>query len=160
MAIDAELTFGELRGFLNAFAMFNDKSDNGYSFSFERLPPAADACSAIERYFGEVLESVSATPMADWQQTIRRIVRQWLFEFQDASSTQHLSDQRKTFALSHDWGRERAVDWIVKEMVQLMGDPTAWKVEVRTKRFYECAWDDIVFISTDSVYFLHFGVSD
>ncbi len=150
---------GRLQGFLDAFARLNDKTDHSYSFEYHRLPQAATATDAVKAVFGADLKSLEVTPLIDWPQAARRVLRKWLFEFQCVRDD-HLVDKYEAFLLSDEVGRVELLDDVLKMLIAV-GHPTAvWQLNVETKRWYEGAWDDIVFETANGTYLLHLGVSD
>lgn len=159
MSTDRDQAFGELRGFLAAFALLNDKTDHGYTFEFERLPAATDAVQAVELSFRGEATKVEATPVDDWPRAVRKIIEKWLFEFNDVNS-RHLVDADCDFELSHDVGRQRMIDWVMARLVAVVQESVVWTVFIDTKGFYECACDDVVFEFGTDRFLLHLGVSD
>jgi hypothetical protein len=98
MATDADVALGELRGCLEAFARFNDKTNHGCTFTFDRLPRAANVGKAVELFFRGEATKVALTRMDDWPQEVKAIFKLWLFQFQVAGMA-HLVDRGKNFSL-------------------------------------------------------------
>lgn len=146
MATNADLASGELRGFLEAFARLNDKTNHGCTFTFDRLPEARTVSKAIELLFRGEATRVTVTPIENWPQALRAIFKLWLFQFQ-VTGMAHLVDRNKSFALSYDQGRGQIIDWVMERLDRIVQPAAVWKVEVETKSFYECGVDDIVFES-------------
>lgn len=157
--MDFDVAFGELRGFLKAFALFNDKCDHGYTFLLDRLPKAASLRESIEPYFGDDATKVVLSSVENWSQAVAAKLKHWLFQFQ-ASDFAQLEDRSKRFSLSHDCWRESEIQLVVKKLEDVIHPIAVWKVEVEPKGFYECEWDDIAFETAAGSYLLHLGVSD
>jgi hypothetical protein len=159
MATDSEIAYGELRGFLEAFARLNDKADHSYTFTFDWLPKPQDIGSAIKAWFDGQATKVATTLIEEWSPEVRNIFRRWLFQYQ-VSTKDHLVDPNNTFSLSHDSGREALLDHVMMAIGRVVQPLSVWKVNVETIGFYECAWEDIAFEGADFSYLLHLGVSD
>jgi hypothetical protein len=141
---NSSLRFGEIRGFLEAFARFNDKPDHGYSFTFELLPSTNSIRASMELHFNGALTSLELTPIADWRTAIRDILSRSLFG-------QLLTDNRDSV---------RVFNWLIDRIDSCANPSTTWKADVGVSGFYECDWDDVVFQTGDTAYLLHLGVSD
>ncbi len=152
----ATLAYGELRGFLRAFEALNAKTNHSYTFSFDAIPKTDDVSTAIQQRLEDC--RVETRRIDDWVSETKRILERWLFAYQDP--TGRLEDQHRTFALSHESSRRALVDTVMEMLKAIVTPLNAWRVEVQTKQFYECAWDDIAFEDERYVYFLHLGVSD
>ncbi len=150
---------GELRGFLEAFARFNDKTNHVYSFNFFTLPHAESVAESVKAWFGGNEIEVTATAVEDWQAIVRGLFGRWLFQFQDLRSD-HLADPRRSFSLSDDSGRNAILDWLIATLDKAVRPTMVWSIAVVTTWFYECAWDDLVFDSPEERFLLHLGVSD
>jgi hypothetical protein len=159
MPTEAAIALSELSGFLEAFAMFNTKCDHGYTFSIEQLPIAQTFNRSIQLYFRDETASASLEPMSDWVQQLPDILGQWLFQFQDERMS-HLVDTRRDFSLTHAFGREHAIDWIMSRLTTKIRPTKVAIADIALSGFDECAWKDIVFEVGESWYLMHLGVSD
>lgn len=154
---DPASAMSELRGYLHAFALFNDKSDHQFSFFIEVLPHADDVDKAIRKSFGAELEWVRVQPIQDWEQEVIRVLTSWLFHFQEPYAAPFM-DKRKKFSLANAEGREPALKFIMDRLRPII--ECAFRVQLQTKGWYECQWDDIVLQGESERYLLHLGVSD
>lgn len=159
MSPEATISLSELRGFLEAFAMFNTKCDHGYTFSIEQLPVAQTHSRSIQLHFRDETASASLEPMRDWEQQLPEILGQWLFQFQDERMS-HLVDTRRDFSLTHAFGREHAMDWIMSRLTTKIRPTKVVIADIVLSNFYECAWKDIVFEVGEVWCLMHLGVSD
>jgi hypothetical protein len=148
-----------LQGYLHAFAWFNNKCNHGYTFTLEILPKPASVQEAIKSYFGGELESLTLAPISDWRGFVRALLSRWLFQFGD-SSMDHLEDLRNSFSLFDDDFREMLLDEMVNRLSISLNPSSVWKVEVDTRGFYECHYEDLAFEEPDRVVYLHLGLSD
>jgi hypothetical protein len=105
---NSSLGFGEIRGFLEAFARFNDKPDHGYTFKFELLPSTKSIRELMELYFNGALTSLELTLIAGWRTAIRGILSKRLFG-------QLLTD-------NHD--SERVLNWLIDRIVSCANPST------------------------------------
>ena len=161
MAVDRDTALGELRGLLEAFARVNDKADHGYDFSIVALPRASTVVAAIEQAFAGEARRVVATPVHDWKPALRAALESWLFQFRSASTGGALLvDAHQQFALSDERGREAVLDWAMERLAILGPMSQVWRIDIETKRFYECAWADFALETMDGTFLLHLGVSD
>jgi hypothetical protein len=154
-----DLAIAWLQGFLRAFAWFNQKADHGYTFSLDVIPKSSSVEEAIERHFRGEMVRMKLTPVAGWPEVVRGLLARWLFQFQDPRGD-HLEDPRRSFSLSHEAFRPMFWEEVMGRLASAVQPEAVWRVEVQTRGWYECDWDDIAFEERDWVVFLHLGVSD
>ncbi|MGH7134122.1 MAG: hypothetical protein ACREHD_00185 [Pirellulales bacterium] len=148
-------------GVLQAFAWFNDKSNNAYTFKLDTIAKPSSAEDAIKAHLGRYLTNfnVSLEHVSDWPTTLKTLLRMWLFEFQDPRDC-HLEDRWKSFGLSSDLNRSAIPGEIVERFQEAVSPSVVWKVTVETEEWYEGAYDDLAFEEDNRLIYLHFGVSD
>jgi hypothetical protein len=159
MASESSVALGELRGFLSAFALVNEKVNNLYTFTIDRLPPAPDIRGALHQAFSGDLTEVTTTPVDDWHSTVRAALGRWLFEFQNPHDAR-LVDAQEAFTLSSEWGRERILDWAIDRLRAVVAPTVVWKTDIGTKFYGDNMRDDFVFETADGRFLLHLGVAD
>jgi hypothetical protein len=150
-----------VNGALQAFAWFNDKTNNSYTFKLDTIAKPLSAEEAIkDRLRGDLKNfDVSLEPVAEWPTKLRQLLRKWLFEFQDQRDC-HLEDRWKSFGLSDDYNRNAICDEIVTRLTRAITPSRVWRVSVETQEWYEGAYDDVAFEQEKSLLYLHLGVSD
>jgi hypothetical protein len=155
---DAWLTYGELRGLLQAFAWFNEKVNHSCTFTFDEMPKPGTVDNAVEEYFRRLFQApageVVLTPLPDWSEVVRKLLDDWLFRFQD------LIDPAAVCALTHRESRQSFLNKVITRLTNTIRPIAVWSVQTKPTEFYECAWDDIAFETNDRVFLLHLGASD
>jgi hypothetical protein len=63
MPADSDLALAELRGSLEAFARFNNKTNHGYTFTLDVLPLTGSIEQSIKCSFGDDVTKVSVFPL-------------------------------------------------------------------------------------------------
>lgn len=156
-----DVSIAWLSGVLQAFAWFNDKSNNAYTFKLDTIAKRFPIEEAIKTHLrGDLTSfSVSLEPVADWPIKLRSLLHRWLFEFQDPRDC-HLEDRWKSFGLSEDHNRDAICGEIVERVKNAISPSVVWKVTVKTEEWYEGAYDDLAFEEDNRVLYLHLGVSD
>src|SRR6516165_2581161 len=129
MPADSDLALAELRGSLEAFARFNNKTNHGYTFTLDVLPLTGSIEQSIKCSFGDDVTKVSVFPIDDWQTHVRDAFRRWLFQFQN-STTGRLVDTGRNFYLSSDIGREAVLDWIMATLDRVIKPLEVGKVKI------------------------------
>jgi hypothetical protein len=153
------VAYGEVRGFLEAFARLNDRTNFACTFTFEALPDSGSLEGSLRASFGDVLVDCRATPVRDWRAEVRAVLDRWLFQYRNPGE-EHLPDPGNSFYLSDGHARGELIDWVTDAIGRAARPTAAWRVDVVTECFYECTWDDLVFESADRSYLLHLGASD
>lgn len=148
-----------LQGFLRAFGWFNTKGDLGYTFTLDVFPKPVSIEEAIADHFKGQLLGLSLTAVEEWSVFLRQFLSRWLFEFSNPRF-EHLEDPKKSFALSHEYSRDKLLDEVTGRFSSMVKPLAVWKVEARTHGHYECHWEDVAFEEAERVIYLHLGVSD
>lgn len=148
-----------LQGFLHAFAWFNNKTNYGYTLTLDVVPKPGSVREAVESHFRGELEELTLALVDDWPGFVRELLGRWLFQFADPSMD-HLDDPRESFSLFHDHFRGVLLDEVTGRLSGVFSQSAVWKVEVRTRGFYECHYEDLAFEEADRVVYLHAGFSD
>jgi hypothetical protein len=157
---DARTVLARLDGFLKAFEWMNHKSDHGCNYFVVTLPGADDVAVAIAERFSGRPADFHVEAIADVDGELRNVFRRFLFLFQDTHGD-HLVDRRRSFSLTHDFGRKALLEHLAG-MMRSIGVRAAWRVRPPEScgELYECFQDDIVLAYSDGLCLLHFGVSD
>ena len=148
-----------LQGFLHAFAWFNHKTNYGYTFTLDVIPKPGSVREAIEGHFRGELDELTLAPVEDWPGFVRGLLGRWLFQFSDPSMD-HLEDPRESFSLFHDHFRGMLLDEAMGRLSGVVTPTAVWRVEVRTRGWYECHYGDLAFEEPGRVVYLHAGFSD
>ncbi len=160
MTSDADVRFGELRGYLEAFADLNGKTNHGYTFEIDRLSPDGSIVDAIKLWVRDKAARVTVEPVDDAGRAAKSMFERWLFEFQDPHGPR-LDDTNSDFEVSNDRGRERIIDRLLERIAAATCATSVWIVHVRTESsFYACAWDELAFEGPKGRFILHLSVSD
>lgn len=148
-----------LQGFLHAFEWFNQKTNYGCTLTLDILRKPASVQEAVESHFGGELDRLALHPVEDWQEFVRELLGRWLFQFSDPSMD-HLEDPKGSFSLSDDSFRGMLLDEVMGRLMRVINPSAVWKVEVETRGWYECEYEDVAFEEQDRVLYLHAGWSD
>jgi hypothetical protein len=148
-----------MQGFLRAFAWFNHKADHGYTFELDILPKPGSVRQAIEAHFGGNVEDLALAPVEDWPVFLRGYWGRWLFQF-GRRDMDHLTDPRYSFSLFNEHLRGVMVDELMGRFAPAVRPSAVWEVQVRTRDWYECEYEDVAFEEPDRVLYLHAGHSD
>jgi hypothetical protein len=148
-----------LQGFLHAFAWFNHKTNYGYTFTLDVVPKPGSVREAIEGHFRGTLEELTLAPVEDWPGFVRGLLGRWLFQFDDRTRD-HLKDPRKSFSLFNNHCRGMLLDEAMGRLSRVVSPQAVWKVEVGTRGWYECCYEDLAFEEAGRVVYLHAGFSD
>lgn len=154
-----KFTVARLDGFLDAFALINNKTNYSYTFTFESLKKMGDLNRTLENYFRGQASDIQAIQIEPWEQVVQDVLKQWLFEFQNQDED-HLEDSKLSFSLSHEAFRQTMLHTFTQQISSTFNLVAVWRVEITPIVFYECSWVDIVFEETERITLLHFGVSD
>ena len=69
------VSYGELRGLLEAFAWANEKCNHSCTFTVEELSPGTDVREIMTKHFGGYASSVAVTELGDWAAEIGKTLQ-------------------------------------------------------------------------------------
>jgi hypothetical protein len=148
------LALGELRGMLAAFAWANNKCNHACTFTVEELLAGDSVQESLAQFFGTSAIGVSAIEIGDWYAAVGDALLRWLFRFRD------LVKPKVVCALTDERSQREMVATIMDAFIAGLQPLGVWRVEVKPRGFYECAWDDFAIRGSSGLFFLHLGVSD
>src|SRR5262245_37218435 len=154
-----------LQGFLHAFAWFNNNTDHGYTFTLDVLPKPSSLRDAVVHHFAGDVERLELTPVPEWSGAVREVLTEWLFAFRAPADTPteeyfRLQDPHRSFSLSDEGFRDMLLNEVLGRFETVVRPTEVWKVQVDTRQWYECYYNDLAFEEDGRVLYLHCGVSD
>ena len=160
-------TLAQLRGVLEAFALVNTRTNEGFTFTLERLSEGPDIESRLRTHIGRSITQLSPIPV--WRETLRVTLMKWLFDYVSAVQDRLVNAGGKydliypgeEFSFSDEVYRvEFATDFLAR-LDSALQPTSVWKVEVdESAGFYACMSDDVLIESPEGAYLLHFDLSD
>lgn len=158
---DRIVAFGELRGLLDAFAWFNNKTNYSPTFALDVLDKAGDVRGSLLDHFKLELHDDSPeivlVAIDDWRSELRLVLGKWLFEYREFINA---NEMQVSGALNHEASQRDLCAEIVKKFAAVTEPTAVWRVHVKTTDFYETVWEDLAFENNERVYSLHMGMSD
>lgn len=163
-----------LNGILEAFSYVNGKTNHCYSFEITILEKNNSIEATVEKYITKIYPDalISFEPLDNLQSELTQVLENWLFSYQPQSDNHgnilhgcgspfaYLKDIDESFSMSDNDFRKD----FIKNFIQSLNDATrinnAFKVQIDTDEWYECAWDDFALEGENAILFLHLGVSD
>lgn len=151
-----------LRGFLEAFAWVNGKTNHGYTFEIDRVEDAGEVEDAVAKRFARDEPSkIALTKLVDWRGEVAATLERWLLRYlRDDPRVGHLEDARKAFSLSHPSFIPDLIAPLVNKIASLSSIQRGFGIDIKTDRFYACESTDMVLVASDSLIFLHFDWCD
>jgi hypothetical protein len=139
---------------LTALAWANAKCDHNCTFTVEELPASKDVHKSLTRHFGESAKEVTVVALGDWHGAIGDTLLRWLFLFRD------LVKPRAVCALTDELCQREMVGTVLDALIVGLQPLEVWRVDVKPRKFYECAWEDFAIRGSAGLFLLHLGVSD
>lgn len=160
-----DIALGRIRGYLEAFSLFNTKTNHSYSFEFDVLDKLESVEQSLHEHLTEVAgvhsNSLQLNPITEEKAELQAALVRWLFSFLPETDTHYyLVDARQSFTLWHEEWRQQSVVELVELILKVAQPTTAYKVDFHPVRWYEAAWEDLALVSQQQVFLLHLGVSD
>ena len=149
----------ECNVFFEAFALANDGTNHGSSYTIESLPAAASLEKSLAIHFSSLSTSASPSlPAENWQivvqslqgscdQVLTSYFRRWFFN-------QEFSPKLD------DWVQDNIIKAIMCRMELLVGIGHTSKITLCPPMWYECVWEDVAIENGANRWLLQFGFSD
>ena len=156
-------TIGRIQGYLEAFALFNSKTNHGYSFGYDGLGKSESVEKTLYEHFVEFVgvqpDSLRLHLIVEIETELQAALAGWLFSFLPGNNV-HLIDAHRDFSLFHEAWRHGSVKDLTELILEVAQPVAAYKVDFQPVRWYEAAWHDVALEGKEQVFLLHLGVSD
>ena len=159
------ILLGKVQGFLEAFALFNSKTNHGCFFEFDVTNKLQSVEQTIHEYYGGFVgiepNTLKLTTVADVKEELQSLLSRWLFNFLPENDLNYyLVDARQSFALSDEERRKQSVKELVELIFQVSQPLSIYKVEFNPVKWYDAYWEDFALENQDHIFILHLGLSD
>ena len=148
------VNISKLNGLLSGMEILNDGSNHMSDYAIYPLPDAASLMDSLGIYFSSreppqppAYWHIGVNPLnTTWRDAVAESLLEWFFKQEFSPKV-------------HGYNKQHYVSYVLKCLVDAIGEPEVFEVSVSPPVWYECLWQDFAFISPKGKWILHLGFS-
>ncbi len=147
MDYNIEYFIAKLDGFFEAFAWFNNKTNNQFQFEtcdniiFQKNGNEDfDIKRSINEFFSHEASKISIERNEDWKAELLNVLNKWLFRFQSQGNDPiygpFLRDDKNDFSLFSKLHRNHLLEQLIDDIIKISDPICAYNVTLVLKEFF------------------------